>query len=173
MGISECTLFLILWLCGILIIKRMFVRKMVVGNSAPDFSMIRQHQKGVLYSLSTSYSFLWMGLPGGWDPLPAALRWADRQMDACLRSALSRSEHLLDGWPLGLLVRPAFGEGVRSQRSLSPPSSAMLSWWHRLCAPFTLGVPSERKRLYRLVPWLILPSTPLRRPSHPVRHVLS
>jgi hypothetical protein len=37
MEISECTLFLILWLCGILIIKRMFVRKMIVGNSAPDF----------------------------------------------------------------------------------------------------------------------------------------
>ena len=33
----------------------------------------------------------------------------------------------LMGGPLGLLVRRAFGEGVRSQRSLSPPSSAVLS----------------------------------------------
>ena len=40
-------------------------------------------------------------------------------------------------------------------------------------APFTSRVPSERKRLYRLVPWLILSSTLLRRSSHPVQHVLS
>ena len=33
----------------------------------------------------------------------------------------------LIGGPLGLLVRRAFGEGVRSQRGLSPPYSAMLS----------------------------------------------
>src|SRR6266700_945701 len=41
----------------------------------------RLPQKGVLHGLSKSYSSLWMGLPGGWDPrnrrwypLPAVLR---------------------------------------------------------------------------------------------------